>query len=602
MSIAYTICPADPRGHWFDVALRFEAAAGATLSLPSWLRGSYRIRDFAKHVGDMSVVDAQGAPLPWRRLDKRRVQIDGTGSPVTVAYRVYAFDPSVRKAFLSTDRGFFNPSSLCYRVDAEAQSPVELTLVAPEDAACAGWRVATSLQAVAVDARGFGRFRADDYEDLIDHPVELGDFERVDFEVNGMPHALVLAGHDAVDTARVTRDLVRICTVEHALFDDSTPLDRYLFLTQVTAGGYGGLEHRYSTALVCARDDLPRPNETGLSDGYRNFLGLCSHEYFHLWNVKRLVPQAFAESDLGDEAYTRDLWHYEGVTSYYDDLFLLRAGVVEAAEYLDLIARQATRVWRTPGRHRHSLAESSFEAWTKFYQSDESTPNLTVSYYGKGAVFALGLDLRLRVLGTTLDEAMKRLWKGFGAVNRPVPEGELSRVIIALAREVGGEAGEQALQHYFERGLYGTDDLPLAQDLAVFGVEAALRVNRGAADRGGRNTGKAESNFIGLRTKPVDGAVQVTGVVADGPAERADLAVGDRLVAINGRQVKAAKFAAQCSALVPGEPVTVHRFRDEKLISSVLTPQPPASDTWTFTLVADPAPEVAARRKAWLGV
>lgn len=167
--------------------------------------------------------------MPWRRLDKRRVQIDGTGSPVTVAYRVYAFDPSVRKAFLSTDRGFFNPSSLCYRVDAEAQSPVELTLVAPEDADCAGWRVATSLQAVAVDARGFGRFRADDYEDLIDHPVELGDFERVDFDVNGMPHALVLAGHDAVDTARVTRDLARICTVEHALFDDTTPLDRYLF-------------------------------------------------------------------------------------------------------------------------------------------------------------------------------------------------------------------------------------------------------------------------------------------------------------------------------------------------------------------------------------
>lgn len=603
MSIAYTIRPADPRGHWFSVELKFDAAAGATLSLPSWLRGSYRIRDFAKHVSDFSVADAQGAPVSWQRIDKRRLSINGSGGAVTVAYRVYAFDSSVRKAFLSTDRGFFNPSSLCYRVDAAAQSPVEVTVLAPDDEGCADWKVATSLQAVEIDARGFGRYRADDYEDLIDHPVELGCFERVDFDVNGMPHALVLAGHGPVDTARVTQDLTRICAAEHALFDDSTPLDRYLFLTQVTAGGYGGLEHRYSTALVCSRDDLPSPGESGANERYRNFLGLCSHEYFHLWNVKRLVPQAFAESDLGDEAYTRDLWHYEGVTSYYDDLFLLRAGVVEAAEYLDLIARQATRVWRTPGRHRHSLAESSFEAWTKFYQSDESTPNLTVSYYGKGAVMALGLDLRLRVLGTSLDEAMKRLWHEFGAVNVPVPEGGLERVIMALAHECGGDDGDQALRQYFERALRSTDDLPLAKDLAVFGVDAVLRVNKGAADRGGRSSGgKAEPNFIGLRSKAVEGGLQVTGVVADGPAERADLAVGDRIVAIDGWQVKAAKAATQWAALVPGKPVTVHRFRDEKLISSTLTPLAPVADTWTFTLVADPAPDVAARRKAWLGV
>ena len=314
------------------------------------------------------------------------------------------------------------------------------------------------------------------------------------------------------------------------------------------------------------------------------------------------MPQAFAESDLGEEAYTHDLWHYEGVTSYYDDLFLLRAGVVEAADYLDLIARQATRVWRTPGRHRHSLAESSFEAWTKFYQSDESTPNLTVSYYGKGAVMALGVDLRLRVLGTHLDEAMKRLWWQFGAAQQPVPEGGLAQVIMALAQEHGGEQGATALRNYFDRALHGTEDLPLAQDLAVFGVEAVLRVSHGATDRGGRKTGRPEPNFIGVRGKPVDGGFQVTGVVADGPAERADLAVGDRLIAIDGWQIKPARLAAQWAALAPGEPVTVHRFRDEKLISSVLTPQAPVADTWTFSLVPDPAPDVAARRKAWLGV
>lgn len=602
MNIVYAVTPADPRGHWFSVELRFEAQAGALLSLPSWLRGSYRIRDFAKHVSDLRVVDARGAAVSWRRLDKRRVAIDGIGAPVTVSYRVYAFDPSVRKAFLSTDRGFFNPSSLCYRVDAAAQSPVELVIVAPEDPELGHWRVATSLMPVEVDARGFGRYRADDYEDLIDHPVELGAFERVDFQVNDMPHALVLAGHGSVDTARLTKDLGRICAVEHALFDHEVKLDRYLFLTQVTAGGYGGLEHRFSTALVCSRDDLPRPGEPGLTEGYRNFLGLCSHEYFHLWNVKRLVPQAFAESDLGAEAYTRDLWHYEGVTSYYDDLFLLRAEVIDPANYLDLIARQATRVWRTPGRHRHCLAESSFEAWTKFYQADESTPNLTVSYYGKGALMALGLDLRLRSLGTGLDVAMQRLWRQFGAKNIPVPEGGLEDTIIALAREAGAEAGEHALRRYFAQALHGTDDLPVAQDLAAFGVDAKLRVAQGAADRGGRSNGQPERNFIGLRSKTVDGALEVTGVVADSPAERADLAVGDRIVALDGWQLKASQATAQWAALSPGKPVTVHRFRDEKLIHSILTPAAPSADTWTFTLAADPAPDAAARRKAWLGI
>ncbi len=599
---AYTIRPADPRGHWFSVELQFDAQPGSTLSLPSWLRGSYRIRDFAKHVSDLQVVDANGAPVTWRRLDKRQLVIDGSGESVTVSYRVYAFDPSVRKAFLSTDRGFFNPSSLCYRVDAAAQLPVELTVVAPDDPELASWQVATSLLPVDVDARGFGRYRADDYEDLIDHPVELGRFERVDFQVNGMPHALVLAGHGPVDVARVTNDLTRICAVEHALFNHEVKLDRYLFLTQVTAGGYGGLEHRFSTALVCSRDDLPRPGDKALPEGYRNFLGLCSHEYFHLWNVKRLVPQAFAESDLGAEAYTRDLWHYEGVTSYYDDLFLLRAEVVDAADYLDLIARQATRVWRTPGRHRHSLAESSFEAWTKFYQADESTPNLTVSYYGKGALMALGLDLRLRMLGISLDVALQRLWRDFGVQNIPVPEGGLEATIIALAREAGADTGERALRSYFAHALHGTDDLPVAQDLATFGVEATLRVAQGSSDRGGRSKGQPDRNFIGLRSKTVDGAIEVTGVVADSPAERADLAVGDRIVAVDGWQLKASQAAAKWGALAPGVAVTVHRFRDEKLIQSTLTPEAPRADTWTFTLATNIAPDVAARRKAWLGV
>lgn len=594
MSIHYRITPAEPRAHVFEVVLTLaEPGPGPVVfRMPGWIRGSYLVRDFAKHVVEIAALDGAGQPRPLRRLDKRSLEVRPGEGALQLHYRVYAFDPSVRKAYLDTRRGFFNPGSLCYAVEGHREAPIRLDLVAPEDPACAGWRVATSLKAEAVDARGFGGYRAEHYEDLLDQPVELGAFERVDFDVLGMPHALVLAGHAPVDSARVVEDLRRICETEHALFGEDLHLDRYLFLTAVTGQGYGGLEHRHSTALVCARADLPAPGEAGMTPGYRAFLGLCSHEYFHLWNVKRITAQRFAESDLGAEAYTRDLWHYEGVTSYYDDLILLRAGRIPAEDYLDLLAQQATRLWRSPGRLVQTLEDASFETWIKYYQPDENSANQNVNYYVKGALVALGLDLQLRLHGSSLDAVMRRAWQDHGRQDRPLPEGGLERLARAAVRADLGP--------FFDAALRRTEELPLAEWLAAFGVEAERRPAHGSKDDGGRDAGRPPASSSGLRLAPQ--SLRIAQVLSGSPAERADLAVHDELVALDGWQLQPATAMEVLSRLAPGQAVPVHRFRDGRLETVSLLPEPPPRDTWTLRLIPYPAPEVLARRQAWLGV
>ncbi|HEX4872196.1 MAG TPA: PDZ domain-containing protein [Nevskiaceae bacterium] len=592
--LRYTVVPARLDAHVFEVRLEIDPAGDPVLelALPGWLRGSYLVRDFAKHVFDLTVTRS-GLPVRPERLDKARLRLPAGDGPVVVRYAVYAADESVRKAWLDRERGFFNASSLCYRVLGRDREALDLVIERPAQATTAPWRVATTLPAVAVDEQGFGRYRAADYEDLIDHPVEMAAFQRHDFEVQGIPHALVLSGRVQGDFARVCADLARICGVQRRFFGDQPALDQYLFLTHVVAAGYGGLEHRSSTALICSRGDFPRPGEAGLSREYRTFLGLASHEYFHLWNVKRITAQAFLESDLSREAYTRDLWHYEGVTSYYDDLFLLRAGVLEAASYLDVLAETATRLERTPGRHHHSLADASFETWIKYYQPDENSPNATTNYYVKGALVALCLDLTLRLRSTSsLDAVMQALWREYGATGIGVPEGGLA----AMAQRLSG----LDLSAEFEHWLHSTAELPLAELLAAFGVRAERRAATSALDEGGRTQARAQGLWAGLRLKP--GENTVAQVLTDGPAQRAGLSAGDQLVALDGLRIGPNQWQRRLDAGVAGQPLTVHLFRGDELLERTLVPQPPPLDTWTLSLVEAVDPAVLARRQAWLGV
>lgn len=588
----------DPLTHCFHVhgLIPVAAAGRQTFRLPGWIRGSYLVRDFAKHVQGLQA-EQGGLRRSVHRLDKATFEVQADAGTLELRYTVYAYDPSVRKAWLDTRRGFFNGSSLFYQALSAGSTGYEIEVVAPPAELCPGWKLATALKPIQVDDNGYGRYRAAHYEELIDCPVEMADYQRIDFDVDGVPHALTLSGRCEPDLPRLAADLTKICHVQREMFGQ-TPgpadgFDRYLFLTQVTGNGYGGLEHRTSTALVTARDALPRPGQTQLRKGYRGFLGLCSHEYFHLWNVKRITPRGFAESTLAAEGYSEDLWHYEGATSYYDDLMLLRAEILDAPAYLDLVAEAATRLQRTPGRLVQTLADASFETWIKYYQPDEQTPNAAVNYYVKGALVSLCLDLTLRLRSTaTLDDAMRLLWTRYGQHDQPVPEHGLE----LAAQEVSG----LDLRQEFDSWLRSTEELPITVLLAQFGVHAELRPSRGASDEGGRGEGKAYPHvWSGLNLR--SGDVAIANVLSDSPASRAGLAAGDVIIAIDGLKVTAGNWLARVDVLEADRAVPVVFFRGDELLTTSLTPVPAPDNTWTLSLIPDAAGEVLSRRQAWLG-
>jgi predicted metalloprotease with PDZ domain len=545
--------------------------------LPNWLRGSYMIRDFAKHVSHLQA-EVDGKASKIIRLDKSSFKvICGAGCKIRLDYQVYAYDLSVRKAYFDDKRAFWNHSSLCYCPVGLDMQPMVLEILPPQGALGAGWQVATTLEPLHVDLQGFGRYQARHFEDLIDQPVEVAPFQRFDFAVNHIPHALVLSGRVAADGARICEDLRKVCEVQRDFFGQEPKLKQYLFLTNVVGSGYGGLEHLSSTALIASRSSFPAVGETGLSKAltkeYRQFLGLCSHEYFHLWNVKRITAQSFQDSDLQHEAYSQDLWHYEGITSYYDDLLLLRAGVIGVADYLELLSESATRLERMPGRHVQTLAEASFEAWTKYYQPDEDSPNSGVSYYIKGAWVALLLDLRLRQdHQSSLDAVMQLAWQRYGRLGVALPEGGLE----ALAQELAG----QGLGGFFVLSLRSTAELPIAEALESVGIVSEKR--QGAAP---------------VVFKPQ--STVVAQVLAGSSAYAAGLSGQDCIVAVDGLKATASNVAGLFQQIK--QPVTVHYFRQDELRECTVAADTTARE-WRFSLHPQPSEDVLARRRAWLGI
>ena len=584
--IRYRICPASPTTHCFDVTCTVADPDhdGQTFALPAWIPGSYLIRDFARHVLAISAQCA-GRDVPLRKVDKHTWQVgplQSTG-PLTITYQVYAWDLSVRGAHFDQTHAFFNGTSVFLRVHGRENVPCQLDIQEPPGTALRDWRVATGLQPArgekgAARAHGFGLYRAENYEELIDHPVEMGCFALAVFDACGVPHEVVITGRQDCDMSRLTADLKRICEWQIRLFGEPPPMARYTFLITAVGEGYGGLEHRASTALLCARTDLPYAAMKKLSDGYRTFLGLCSHEYFHAWNVKRIKPEAFMAPDLDRENYTTMLWAFEGMTSYYDDLALLRSGVISVGDWLELLGKTIARVDGAPGRLRQTLAESSFDAWIKFYRPDENSPNAVVSYYAKGALVALALDLTLR-RGTagkvSLDDVMRALWQRFGQTGRGVGDGDIQ----AIAEEFL----DMRLEQFFADSVHGTTELPLKELLADFGVTLQW------------DTPTLPS--LGVRTLREGDGLKLATVFTGGAAQAAGLAAGDVLVAINGVRVTPESLDKLLTRHQPGDPIQVHAFRRDELMSFEACLDPPRAEK--VTLTADECGNVL--RQGWLG-
>jgi predicted metalloprotease with PDZ domain len=600
--IRYSIRAASPEAHRYEVSclVADPDPDGQEFALPAWIPGSYMIREFARHVVAIRAASG-GRKVAIEKVDKHSWRAGPTrGAPLAVTIEVYAFDLSVRGAYLDTTRGFFNGPCVFLRPIGKAGRACEVEIVAPRGARYRDWRVATALKRVDARPYGFGTYCAGDYDELIDSPVELGPFTLATFRSGGVPHDIAIAGRHDADMERLARDCKRICDTQLALFGKPPALsparDRYVFLVNALGEGYGGLEHRASTALVCARDELPRAGERGVAEAYRGFLGLVSHEYFHTWNVKRIKPAAFTPYDLDRENYTRLLWAFEGFTSYYDDLTLVRAGLVSIEDYLGMLAKSITALARTPGRQLQSIAESSFDAWIKYYRQDENTPNAVVSYYGKGSLVALALDLTLRAKTRgrrSLDDLMRLAWQRYGALGVGVPEDGIE----TLARELAGTS----LASFFESAVYGTDELPLAPLFAGVGVRLTMRAANGAEDRGGFARGARAAAAAEPRVDPgwrlAAGDTKLSHVLTGGAAEAAGLAAGDTIVAVDGLRASAKSLPRLLGRRRAGETVRLHVFRRDELFDTVLALRAGAADTCDLRL-AGSAPSPALRR--WL--
>lgn len=597
--VHYRIIPVRPQAHIFKVicTVQHPDSAGPVLWMPTWIPGSYMIRDFARNIVSISAKSA-GQSVAMEKLDKTTWQCAPCQGPVEIEYEVYAWDLSVRTAHLDTTHGYFNGSSVFLAVRGYEDAECGISILPGSDDSCAGWQVATTLPSDAAVQYEFGDYRASGYLELIDHPVEMGRFTRLAFEACGVPHEVVISGRHSTDGERLCSDLQRICEHHIRFFGEPAPVERYLFLVWVVGDGYGGLEHRSSTSLLCSRRDLPGSAMSGVSDEYRGFLGLCSHEYFHTWNVKRIQPQELASADLTRETYTRQLWIFEGITSYYDDLALVRCGLIEAESYLELLARNLTRVLRGSGRFRQSVAESSFDAWTKFYRQDENAPNAIVSYYTKGALVALALDLTMRrETGgrVSLDQVMAQLWARFGRGGDAVPEG----AVEALCAELSGiDPGA-----FFDTAVRGTQDLPWADLLGDVGVRMTLHPARSDKDQGGvlkdGDAGYSDAvPWFGARVVDSGGQPRLANVYDDGPAQKAGLSAGDILVAVDGLMVSVAQLDALVRERAAGAAIHVHAFRRDELMEFDLVLEPAPANTCYLAL--DDRGQGAERRTRWL--
>jgi predicted metalloprotease with PDZ domain len=610
--VSYLLRIPEPHTHLLHVEMRVDGVAGPLeLAMPSWTPGSYLMREFPRNVVALMAFDGAGRPLAAAKTDKSTWRVDAPADGTVVTrYVVHADELSVRTSHVDATHAAVNGASVFLFARGRQDGPHAVTVAAPE-----GWRTTTSLRETQP-----GTFAARDYDELVDSPMEIGRHALVEWPVDGVTHRWAVWGRGNWDGHRLAHDTTRIVLAEKALFG-SLPYPDYTFILHVAPGGGGGLEHRNSTVLLSDRWSFRGPP-------YEHFLALTAHELFHAWNGKRIRPAVLGPFDLTREAYTRELWVVEGITSYYTDLLLLRAGLIGPQRYLERLAEQVTRLYGVPGRYVQPLEDSSFDTWIKFYRPDANSPNATVSYYLKGALVALLLDLEIRAATAgerSLDDVMRLLWERWGAPDVGFPEGEVERI----AAEVAG----RDLSAFFDRTLRGRGDLDYAPYLAAAGLEltgahepprAGAAVGAGAASSGGASGGAPAAAAgetgaggasgpaaapkppleprVGIQVKLEGGKTVVGNVLADSPAWRAGVNAGDELVALDGMRVGMESLVARLSERKHGDRVTLTVFRRDELVNLSLEVEMAPPQKWAIRPLPDATPEQLAFCASWLRV
>lgn len=559
--INYSISPLNINSHLFSVSLTFNVTADKpyTLSLPSWLPGSYMIRDFAKNIIEINATAEDNSSPILIKNDKQTWTLTSNNeTSVTINYSVFAFDLSVRTAYLDSQRAFFNGSSVFLQVEELADQACLLN-IEPTDA-IKDWKVATGLTRHNTEKYAFGQYSAENYQELIDGPVAMGNFSYKEFDVEGVTHHVVFTSEHYGDLIRLTKDLTKLCQHHISMFGEA-PFKEYWFITHLLANGFGGLEHKNSTILQASRFDLPNPNKPDeLTENYRTFLSLCSHEYFHAWNVCRIKPKEFIPYNLQEETHTTQLWAYEGITSYYDDFSLYRTGLISFEDYLKILSKTATRVYRGKGELKQSVADSSFDTWTKFYKQGPDAVNNIVSYYTKGSLIALWLDLTIRDKSNgqySLDNLMKELWIHFGRTNIGTSEDDFINIANILCNT--------DIRDEFTAMLHNAERVNLSALLKKVGIDFAASKFCKLNSVETRTTDEYVP-YIGALYTATPSGLKVTQVVEDSPAANAGLAVNDIIIAVDNMQATEKSLQNIAEHLAQNTSVKCHYFRDDQLL------------------------------------
>ncbi|MEA3336558.1 MAG: PDZ domain-containing protein [Chloroflexota bacterium] len=596
-TIQYAVSMPRPETHLFHVEVQVNDPEQAEFDfvMPSWTPGSYLIREFSRHVQEFEAFCPEcGESLDWQKVNKNTWRVTNPGKlGAVIRYLVYANELSVRTSHLDTSHGYFNGATLFMYLDGYRHQPVALSVTPP----FADWIVSTGLpEAAATSGGGNGagngsrhisspaiagdHYCADDYDHLIDCPVEIGNHRLLSFEVDGKPHQIAIWGHGNEDMEQLQVDTEAIVRTARDIFGE-LPYDRYLFILHLTERRRGGLEHRNSSTNAVSRWSFAKPEE------YERTLALLAHEFFHAWNVKRIEPASFSNFEYRWETYTRLLWVMEGFTTYYEVVLLRRAGLVPPERMLNVYGERNLRLLQTPGRHFQSAEAASFDTWIKFYRPDENTQNTSVSYYLKGSLIALMLDLQIRDRTgnrRSLDDVMVAMYRDFTLRGAGIPDEQFQAVCEKVA---GG-----SLETFFEDHVRGVAELPFEQCLEKAGLE--LSYGWKGDEFGDRAAG------LGIRLRKDRERSIVQTVFADGPAYHSDISAGDELIALDGYRVGKDTIGDRLAERSPGERVTLTLFRRDELRQVEITLGQRPYNKADIHPIDDASPEQKALYEAWL--
>jgi predicted metalloprotease with PDZ domain len=562
-----------------ETCIKDVTADEVDFSMPVWTPGSYLVREFARHVLDFTAHDSNGTRLPAAKLNKNTWRVNTAGSgEVCISYSLYANERSVRTSHVDADHAFLSPAGVFFRVSDRPDAAHAITIDAP-----AGWGVFTGLP------NQQGSWIASNFDVLVDSPIEVGPHETLEFEFDGTPHRIVLAGTTDIDKEKMAEDISKIVSEVSSIFGQH-PFEDYTFIISLVDSGGGGLEHLNSSVCMANRWDLENP------DKYRNFLSLVAHEYFHAWNVKRFRPEALGPFDYNNEVYTRDLWVAEGITSYYDDLCTLRAGFYEKpAKYLEERAKAFKKEADRAGSRRMSMAESSHEAWIKLYRPDENSTNSTISYYTKGALVTLMLDLRIRRLSSgnhTLRDVLRKGWETYTVHGKGFPEG----AVAELSSDVVGEE----MADFFETYVNGTAALKPNDELRWVGLELKVQPDSSKSSLEKDADGFPLAAWLGMTTKSSNGLCRIDTVVEGGPAWLAGLNHDDLILAIGESRVTSSNLQNRLERAGPGS-LEFTLYRGQSLRRIEVTPERRRLESWKIEPLENISDEQAAAYQEWLG-